>query len=262
MGSEPIRTGNGDQYWRSLANIALCLLILATTSLSTGCASRKADQPEPNPDPFEVINRPIFKFNDVADRYILRPAAKGYQFITPAPVERGVSNFFDNITYPITIVNDFLQGKFKQGFADTGRFVVNTTIGLLGLFDPATPIGLERHEEDFGQTFAKWGIPAGPYIVVPLFGPRTVRSGIGTIADTQVNPLILYSNTSVRDKLLILWAIESRAALIGPDRLVFEAFDPYLFVRDAYLQNRKFLINDGITVESDEGFDDDFDDDF
>jgi phospholipid-binding lipoprotein MlaA len=97
---------------------------------------------------------------------------------------------------------------------------------------------------------------------VPLFGPRTVRSGIGTIADTQINPLVLYSNTSVRDKLLILWAIESRAALIGPDELVFEAFDPYLFVRDAYLQNRKFLINDGVTVETDQGFDDDFDDDF
>jgi phospholipid-binding lipoprotein MlaA len=262
MGNESIRKGRGNQSWRLSKSIALCLLIAPLVALNTGCASRKADKPEKNPDPFEVVNRPIFKFNDVTDRYILRPVAKGYQFITPDPVETGVSNFFDNITYPITIINDFLQGKFKQGFADTGRFVVNTTIGLLGLFDPATPWGLKRHEEDFGQTFAKWGIPAGPYIVVPLFGPRTVRSGIGTVADTQVNPLVLYSNTSVRDKLLILWAIESRAALIGPDELVFEAFDPYLFVRDAYLQNRKFLINDGVTVETDQGFDDDFDDDF
>ena len=253
-----------NEKWRLLTHFPLYLLLLSAVLLNTGCASRKASKPEsePNVDPLEVINRPIFRFNDVTDRYILRPVAKGYQFITPNVVETGVSNFFDNITYPITVVNGFLQGKFKQGFADTGRFVVNTTIGLLGLFDPATPIGLERHEEDFGQTFAKWGIPAGPYIVVPLFGPRTVRSGIGTLADTQVNPLILYSNTSVRDKLLILWAIESRAALIGPDELVFEAFDPYLFVRDAYLQNRKFLINDGVMDETDEGFDDDFDDDF
>jgi phospholipid-binding lipoprotein MlaA len=243
-------------------HLPLYLLLISALLLNAGCASRKASKSEPNPDPFEVVNRPIYNFNDVTDRYILRPVAKGYQFITPNVVETGVSNFFDNITYPITIVNDFLQAKFKQGFADTGRFVVNTTIGLLGLFDPATPMGLERHEEDFGQTFAKWGIPAGPYIVVPLFGPRTVRSGIGTIADTQVNPLILYSNTSVRDKLLILWAIESRAALIGPDELVFEAFDPYLFVRDAYLQNREFLIKDGVLNEADEGFDDDFDDDF
>jgi phospholipid-binding lipoprotein MlaA len=256
--------GRSNEKWRLIPHFPLYLLLLSAVLLNAGCASRKASKPEsePNVDPLEVINRPIYKFNDVTDRYILRPVAKGYQFITPNVVETGVSNFFDNITYPITIVNGFLQGKFKQGFADTGRFVVNTTIGLLGLFDPATPIGLERHEEDFGQTFAKWGIPAGPYIVVPLLGPRTVRSGIGTFADTQVNPLILYSNTSVRDKLLILWAIESRAALIGPDKLVFEAFDPYLFVRDAYLQNREFLINDGVLNETDEGFDDDFDDDF
>ena len=256
--------GRSNEKWRLVTHFPLYLLLLSAVLLNASCASRKASKPEsePNVDPLEVINRPIYKFNDVTDRYILRPVAKGYQFITPNAVETGVSNFFDNITYPITVVNDFLQAKFKQGFADTGRFVVNTTIGLLGLFDPATSMGLERHEEDFGQTFAKWGIPAGPYIVVPLFGPRTVRSGIGTLADTQVNPLILYSNTSVRDKLLILWAIESRAALIGPDELVFEAFDPYLFVRDAYLQNREFLINDGVLNETDEGFDDDFDDDF
>lgn len=255
-------TGRSGERWCQLIHFPLYLLLVSVLLLNAGCASRNASKPEPNVDPLEVINRPIYKFNDVTDRYILRPVAKGYQFITPNVVETGVSNFFDNITYPITIVNGFLQAKFKQGFADTGRFVVNTTIGLLGLFDPATSMGLERHEEDFGQTFAKWGIPAGPYIVVPLFGPRTVRSGVGTLADWRVNPLRYYSNTSVRDKLLILWAIESRAALIGPDKLVFEAYDPYLFVRDAYLQNRDFLIKDGVLNETDEGFDDDFDDDF
>ncbi|MCP4001289.1 MAG: VacJ family lipoprotein [Gammaproteobacteria bacterium] len=254
--------GRSNQRWRLFTYLPLFLLLVSALLLNTGCASRKASKAEPNADPLEVINRPIYKFNDVTDRYILRPVAKGYQFITPNFVETGISNFFDNITYTVTIVNDFLQGKFKQGFADTGRFALNTTLGLLGLFDVATPMGLEYHDEDFGQTFAKWGIPAGPYIVVPLFGPRTVRSGIGTLADWRVNLLNYYSNTSVRDKLLILWAIESRAALVGPDELIFDAFDPYLFVRDAYLQNRAFLINDGIIGETDEGFDDSFDDDF
>ncbi len=245
------------------------LIVLVCTSLifTSGCASRKGA--EKNPDPFEPVNRQIYKLNDVADRFVLRPAAKGYQFITPDPVETGISNFFDNVTYPVTIVNDFLQGKVKQGFSDTGRFLVNTTLGLFGFFDVATPMGLERHNEDFGQTFAKWGAPPGPYIVVPLFGPRTFRSGIGDLANIQVNPLVQYNNTSVRDKLLLLWTTETRASLIGPDELVQEAFDPYLFLRDAYLQNREFLANDGdmkrLDVEDpdfDEGFDDGLEDDF
>ena len=121
-------------------------------------------------------------------------------------------------------------------------------------------MGLEYHNEDFGQTFGKWGIPSGPYIVVPLFGPRTIRSGVGTLADVQVNPVTLWRNTSMRDKTLILWAIDTRAALIGPDELVREAFDPYLFVRDAYLQNREFLADDGKSMEADSDFDADFDD--
>ncbi|MGI9290931.1 MAG: MlaA family lipoprotein, partial [Gammaproteobacteria bacterium] len=160
------------------------------------------------------------------------------------------------------IINSFLQGKFKQGFSDTGRFVVNLTIGIFGLFDPATPMGLEYHQEDFGQTFGKWGIPSGPYVVVPLFGPYTARSGIGTLVDVRVNPVVQWRNTSMRDKTLILWAIDTRARLIGPDELVREAFDPYLFVRDAYLQNREFLVNDGKSADEDADFDEDFDDGF
>jgi phospholipid-binding lipoprotein MlaA len=235
-------------------------------ALNSGCASKQATEKAPNPDPFEPVNRQIYRFNDTADRFVLRPVGKGYNFITPRPVRTGVSNFFDNVTYPITIVNDFLQGKVGQGFEDTGRFVVNTTLGILGLFDVATEMGLQQHEEDFGQTFAKWGLPAGPYLVIPLFGPRTVRSGIGNLADIQVNPLMQYNNTSVRDKLLLLWAVETRAALIGPDELVFEAFDPYLFVRDAYLQNREYMATDGESAGTDadfeEGFDDGLEDDF
>jgi phospholipid-binding lipoprotein MlaA len=246
---------------KSLAlRIFFATLLTAIAVVNSGCASRGSTAKEKNVDPFEPVNRGIYKFNDVTDKYVLRPVAKGYQWITPDPVERSISNVFDNWTYPVTIVNGFLQAKFKQGFSDTGRFLVNTTIGLLGLFDPATPLGLAEHQEDFGQTFAKWGLPAGPYIMVPLFGPRTIRSGIGTLADVQVNPLVQWRNTSMRDKALLLWAIETRASLIGPDEIIKDAFDPYLFIRDAYLQNREFLISDGKTLAGDPDFDAEFDD--
>jgi len=238
-------------------NIVLGLL---TALVLQGCASTGdvADSP-PNVDPFEPINRGIYKFNDVADTYVLRPLGRGYNAITPKPARTGIANFFDNITYPVTIVNDLLQGKWSQAGNDSLRFLVNSTFGLFGFLDVATDGGLERHDEDFGQTFAAWGIPQGPYIMVPLFGPRTARSGIGTLLDVQVNPLVQYDNTSIRDKLLILWTIETRAALIGPDEAIREAFDPYLFLRDAYLQNRAFLINDG-AVTDEEYFDEDFED--
>jgi phospholipid-binding lipoprotein MlaA len=144
----------------------------------------------------------------------------------------------------------------------------NSLFGVLGFFDLASSRGFPRHDEDFGQTFAKWGIPQGPYIVIPLLGPSTVRDGIGILGNVRVNPLVQMDNSSVRDKLLILWTIETRAALIGPDELVQDAFDPYLFVRDAYLQNRQFLINDSTTSadeffeDFDDGFEGDFEDDF
>ena len=176
----------------------------------------------------------------------------------PQPVRTGVGNFFDHWRYPVVIVNSFLQGKFGQGTQDVGRFVVNSTFGLLGFFDVAKNAGMVKNEEDFGLTFARWGIPQGPYIVIPLLGPATARSGVGILANIQVNPLVQYNDTSVRDKLLIAWYIESRAALIGPDEVVQEAFDPYLFVRDAYLQNRAFLR--GETNGDDEFFEEDFED--
>jgi len=201
------------------------------------------DEPK-NPDPLGFINRPIYRFNDVADRFVLRPAGKGYNFVVPQVARTGIGNFFDNITYPVTIVNTLLQGKGAQAWDDTLRFIINSTFGIFGFRDLATGQGLPLHNEDFGQTFASWGIPPGPYIVLPLLGPSTVRDGIGILGNVQVNPLIQMNNTSVRDKLLILWTVESRAALIGPDKAVQEAFDPYIFLRDAYLQNREFLIQD------------------
>jgi len=233
----------------------LTMMLLAQSACTSTNGTAK------NVDPFEPINRPIYKFNDITDRYLLRPLGQGYNFILPQTARNGVGNFYDNLTYPVTIVSGLFQGKVAQAGSDTLRFLLNSTFGIFGFIDVATPGGLERHDEDFGQTFAKWGIPQGPYIVIPLLGPSTVRDGIGIFANVQVNPLVQMSNTSVRDKLLILWYIESRAALIGPDEIIQDAFDPYLFVRDAYLQNRQFLINDSKTPTND-FFEDDFEDEF
>ncbi len=234
------------------ASLLCCLLLIPGIG-------RADDAPEEsNPDPLEPVNRVIYAFNDTADRYVFRPVAKGYNVVVPKPVRTGIGNFFNNWTYPVTIVNSFLQGKFKQGASDTGRFVVNSTVGLFGFFDPASKMNLPEHDEDFGQTFARWGIGQGPYIVIPILGPATVRSGIGILANTQVNPVLQLNDSSIRSKLVIAWFIESRAALIGPDEVVRDAFDPYLFVRDAYLQNREYLIND--KPAEDAVFEEDFED--
>ncbi len=234
------------------ASLLCCLLLIPGIG-------RADDAPEEsNPDPLEPVNRVIYAFNDTADRYVFRPVAKGYNVVVPKPVRTGIGNFFNNWTYPVTIVNSFLQGKFKQGASDTGRFVVNSTVGLFGFFDPASKMNLPEHDEDFGQTFARWGIGQGPYIVIPILGPATVRSGIGILANTQVNPVLQLNDSSIRSKLVIAWFIESRAALIGPDEAVRDAFDPYLFMRDAYLQNRDYLIND--KSAEDAIFEEDFED--
>jgi len=234
------------------------LTLLCCTLLLPGIGMAEEEDDRRNLDPLEPVNRVIFTFNDTADRYVIRPVAKGYNVVVPKPVRTGIGNFFNNWTYPITIVNSFLQGKFKQGASDTGRFLVNSTIGLLGIFDPATKMNLPEHDEDFGQTFARWGVPQGPYIVIPILGPATFRSGVGLLADTQVNPVTQLNDSSMRAKLVIAWFIESRAALIGPDEALRDAFDPYLFMRDAYLQNRDYLIND--KSENDGTFEEEFED--
>jgi len=220
-----------------------------------GCTGVSASSE--NPDPLEPVNRAIYSFNDTADKYIARPVARGYNAILPQPVRNSVSHFFDHWTYPVTIFNGLLQGKFEQGVEDSVRFVVNSTFGVGGLFDPATAGGLTENQEDFGLTLASWGVPQGPYVVLPVLGPYTARSGIGILANVQLNPLLQMENSSWRAKLAILWFIETRAAFVGPDEVVQDAYDPYIFVRDAYLQNRQFLIegtNDDGLFESE--FDD------
>ncbi|NJN52082.1 MAG: VacJ family lipoprotein [Gammaproteobacteria bacterium] len=207
-----------------------------------------AQENEKNPDPWEGMNRKVQKFNDGADRYVLRPLAVGYTKVVPRFMRRGVSNFFNNLTYPVVVVNQFLQGKWRDGFADTGRFLVNSTLGIGGLFDPASRAGLDAHEEDFGQTFAKWGVASGPYLVVPFRGPATIRDGGGAIVDSAMFPPRYSDDVPLRNSLTGLYFLDQRAALLDVDQLV--SGDRYTFMRDAYLQRREFLILDGEVEDS------------
>ena len=210
-----------------------------------------------NPDPWEGWNRKAFAFNDRADRYFLKPVAKGYQWITPGFVETGIGNVFSNFFEVTTIVNDVLQWKLSQAASDTGRFVVNTTVGIGGIFDVASKIGLEKHNEDFGQTLGHWGVGSGPYLVVPLLGSYTLRSGTGTIIQTNGTGIInRIEHVRTRNTALGVRFVHNRASLFQAEGLI--TGDRYAFVRDAYLQRREFLAKDGIVEDSfgDEDFDD------
>jgi phospholipid-binding lipoprotein MlaA len=203
---------------------------------------------EHNPDPLEGVNRKIQTFNDTADRWVLKPLAKGYTKVVPKVARRGVSNFFTNLTYPVVMLNQFLQGKWRAGFSDTGRFLLNTTLGLGGLLDPATAAGLDQHEEDFGQTFARWGMGSGPYLVVPFMGPATVRDGGGSIVGAFMYAPRYSDNVPLRNSLTGLMVLDTRAGLLSAEELI--SGDRYSFLRDAYLQRREYLIHDGKVEDS------------
>ena len=253
---------------RGLRHIFICQVrtgaaVLAAAILLCGCATQGATQAEPNTDPLEPINRPIYKFNEGFDRFLLRPLATGYKKITPSPVRTGVANFYDNFRYPVVIFNSFLQAKFVQGFSDVGRFVVNSTVGVLGFLDPATDAGLPDSRVDFGQTLARWGVPSGPYIVLPILGPSTIRDGTGTLVDfLWLNPVWNIDNHRVRAWTLAIWFIQQRASLLLVSEQIDEAFDPYLFVKEGYLQNREYLIYDGNPPQDEEYFEDFEDEEF
>jgi len=223
-----------------------------------GCASTGARGTSEVNDPFEGANRAIFKFNRTADRFVLRPVASGYHTITPDPLERSIGRFFVNLSSPIVIVSDLLQGKFKQAGADTGRFLLNSTVGLLGFLDVAAHVGLEFHDEDFGQTLGRWGLEQGPYFLVPIFGPYTLRDGVGRILELPFELLNHYDNDDVRRKLVLLYYIDKRTRLLAVDDALANAFDPYLFVRDAYLQRRRYLVYDGDPPFFEEDFADEY----
>jgi phospholipid-binding lipoprotein MlaA len=176
----------------------------------------------------------------------IRPAAQGYETVLPQPVRTGVANFFSNIADVFIGVNNLLQGKPGAAASDGGRFLVNTTVGILGIFDVASQMGLEKHEEDFGQTFGRWGIGDGAYVVVPFFGPRTARDTAGLVFDVYADPVANIDHVATRNSLLALRIVSDRAELLKADKVIEEAaLDKYSYIRDAYLQRRRSLIYDG-----------------
>lgn len=234
-------------------NYSTRFLLLVCVVLFTGCATTRTQQ---NPetadpiDPYENINRKFYVFTDVVDRKIMEPVAGFYIDYVPMRMQRSIANFYDNLSYPNVILNAFLQGKMRQGFQDSLRFMVNTTIGGVGLFDMATPMGLLAHDEDFGQTLGVWGVNANTYLFIPLLGPSSNRDLPGLPVSVFTSPIFyvgVYAiGAPVTVPLGILGAIDKRARLSGPMKIRDEAaLEPYLFVRDAYLQQRKHLIYDG-----------------
>ena len=232
-------------------NHPTAVLVLICTVLFTGCATMRSQDQYTDPiDPYEKINRKSYTFTDVVDRKIVAPIADVYIDYVPNPMQRSIGNFYDNLGYPNVILNAFLQGKVRQGFQDTLRFVVNTAIGFGGLFDMASPMGLPPHDEDFGQTLGVWGVDAKTYIFIPLLGPSSNRDVSGIPVAVFTNGLfyigIYVIGAPVTVPLSILGVIDKRARLSGPMRIRDEAaVEPYLFVRDGYLQQRKHLIYDG-----------------
>jgi phospholipid-binding lipoprotein MlaA len=236
--------------------------LLLCVALLGGCASTGKRHPG---DPFEPANRDVWALNQGLDRAALRPAATIYQENTPTWVQNCVSNFFANLSSPRIIVHSLLQGKPGEAGEETLRFFLNTTLGLGGLFDPAADANLPKHNEDLGQTLGVWGVPPGPFLMVPLLGPSTLRDLPSSIVDRFTEPLFWYSGgDNVRWGSLTLSVLDTRARLLPLDATLAKAYDPYGFVRDAFLQRRLYLVYDGNPPEQLlddplEGFEDDED---
>jgi len=222
--------------------LALVLLLGAAIGLA-GCATGEDRNPQ---DPLEPLNRATYKFNDHLDRAVIKPLAKGYNYIMPEPASRGVTNFFNNLADIRSALNNLLQLKIGRAFSDVGRFAVNSTVGILGLMDVASNMNLPHYGEDFGQTLGVWGVGTGPYIVLPVLGPRTGRSTVGLVADWYADPITHINDNHWRWGLRGLELVDTRAGLLNASRVLEQAaLDPYAFVRDAYLQRREHLVYDG-----------------
>ncbi|MGI9246361.1 MAG: MlaA family lipoprotein [Steroidobacteraceae bacterium] len=241
------------RHSRTLTRIAATSLAAAATLAVTGCAATPTAGEAPaakNRDPIEGFNRGVYAVNDVVDRHALRPVAVAYRDHTPDWFRTGVSNFFVNLFYPTTIANQFLQGKFKQGTQDIARFAINTTLGWGGVLDVASGARLPTHDEDFGQTLGKWGVPPGPYLMLPLLGPANLRDAPSRVADDFTQPFRWYNADNERYFSLAVYLIDRRADLLPLDRVIGEAYDPYAFVRDAYMQRREYAVHDGDVADA------------
>ncbi|QWD70509.1 VacJ family lipoprotein [Polynucleobacter sp. UB-Siik-W21] len=229
-----------------ISKLRQCILLCMAAAL-VGCASIPAGV-EPSPhDPWEPFNRSVFEFNEGLDAYLLKPVVAGYRFVLPEFVRDGIYNFFSNYGDIYNIFYNLLQGKPGYAFNDFMRVAVNTTMGLGGFIDLATPGGLEKHKEDWGQTFGVWGVPAGPYVVLPFFGPSNVRDTFGTVADLESDYLFKYvKDVGLRNSITGLRVVNARNTYYeAGDLLDGAAIDKYSFMRDAYIQRRQYQINEG-----------------
>lgn len=233
-------------FW--VKNASLTLVCVAMMSVATVNAAEEYD-------PFEKTNRKIFAFNDYLDRNLLAPVARGYNAITPRAVNKGISHAYANALEPLTTVNDVAQLKFTRGLTAISRFVINSTVGFFGVFDVASEIGLPAHKEDFSQTLGYWGVGNGPYLVLPLFGPRTLRHTVGHFGDYYTGLSYTYFGENIGEDSLMfgLKGLDLRAGLLGSEEFI--TGDRYLFIRSAYLQNQEYQLNDG---QVEDEFEDEF----
>lgn len=226
--------------WGRLVFPAVAAVLLCSSS---GCASLPAGSVRDPRDHFERFNRAMFKFDTAVDHAVFRHVARGYVKVTPAPVRTGISNFLSNLGYTSTIGNDILQGRIRDFSRDTARLVVNSTVGIGGLFDPATALGLLKHHRDFGQTLGKWGVPIGSYLVLPLLGPSDARDAVGSLPDRLMTVDGEIDETALNASLFSLRAVDARAAALPSDSMIESAYDPYAFVRSAWLQMRHYEVH-------------------
>jgi len=234
--------------------------ILLAGLMLTGCATLPSGKPDPR-DPWERFNRSSFAFNDALDRAVAKPVAKAYKKVTPRVVRTGVSNALSNLNTVSTIINDVLQGKMRQAGHDSGRFLLNSTLGLAGLFDPASAAGLQNNDEDFGQTLGKWGVKPGPYLMLPLLGPSNVRDTFARIPDQYTYPVNYLQDDSTRYIIRAVDFLDLRAGLLDLDAQLERSYDRYAFVRNAWMQRREFMVTDGNvddqSAELEEGMEED-----
>lgn len=231
--------------------ILTLMFLLATLMISVNQTHAEEVQ-----DPYQGINRAVHRFNLLLDDYIARPSAVVYASIMPSPVEKGIANIFSNLDEITNVANDLLQGKFAQAANDSGRFLINSTLGVGGLFEVAESFGLAKSEgEDFAQTLATWGVPDGPFLMLPFVGPTTLRNAPTRFVDSLANPVSQMSDVSERNSLRVLSLVSTRAELLEFDDVI--AGDSYIFLRDIYLQRRDYLESDGV-IEDDFGDLDDY----
>src|SRR6201996_4423435 len=229
------------------------------TAVLTGCVTLPPNSKPAPQDPWESWNRGVYKVNDKLDRAVAKPVARTYVRVVPAPARTGVSNVLANLRTTTVMVNDALQGKFKAAANDFARLVVNTTVGFGGLLDPASEMGLDKNDEDFGQTLGRWGVPPGPFLELPFLGPSDTRDGPARIVDIFTGPTHYIDNNWVAYGIYTVGLVDARADLLPLDETLSKVSDPYAFVRDAYLQRRAYLVSDGkVTDEvlTDPGADD------